>query len=108
PLTRHESYSPSLPGVLAKSARTPGYRLWPLSRHSSWDCGSRVRLPFPLPVSGVAEARQDVFVRQVRIIRNDLFLGHPRGQVRQNVVNRDAQRSDARLTAPLVRLDGND
>src|SRR5229473_156921 len=27
PLTRHESYGTSLPGVLAKSARTPGYRL---------------------------------------------------------------------------------
>jgi hypothetical protein len=62
----------------------------------------------PLSISRVAEAGEDVYVRQVRIVRNDLFFGHSRGEIRQDIVDPDAQASDARLTATLVWLNGND
>src|SRR5437762_33252 len=39
---------------------------------------------------------------------DDLFFGHPRGKVRENVVNGDAQPSNARLPSPLVWFNGDD
>ena len=42
---------------------------------------------------------------EIREIGKDLGLGHAGGEVRQDVVDRDTQATDARLPAPLTRFD---
>src|ERR1051326_4473508 len=61
-----------------------------------------------LALSGVAEAREDVFVGEIRKIGEYLLLGHPGCEVRQDVVDSDSHPADARLTAAFAFLDGND
>jgi hypothetical protein len=59
-----------------------------------------------LAVSRKAVDGEEVVVLEVREVREDLRLGHPGGQIRQDVVDRDAQAPDARLAPALPRLDG--
>jgi hypothetical protein len=56
----------------------------------------------------VAQTRQDVFAGEVREVGEDLLLRHPRGQIGEHVVHGDAHPVDARLTAALSGLDGDD
>lgn len=53
-------------------------------------------------------ARVDVVGCQVREVFQNLLLGHPRGEVAEDIINRNPHSADARLASALPRLDGDD
>ncbi len=59
----------------------------------------------PLAVRRVAQAGADVMSGQVREVVEDLPLAHPGRQIGEPGVDRDPQPADARLAAPLARVD---
>jgi hypothetical protein len=61
-----------------------------------------------LSVGSIAEAGENVFVGQIRLIRDDLFLGHSRSKIGEYVIHGDPKTTDARLSAALIRLDRDD
>lgn len=56
----------------------------------------------------VCQAGEDVLVRQVGEVGKDLCLCHPGGEVRQDVIDRDAEATDARPAASFFGLNGDD
>jgi hypothetical protein len=61
----------------------------------------------PLSIGSKCQARSDILGRQIRKVDEDLIRGHSRSQILEHVPHGDAQSTDARLAAPLIRLDGN-
>jgi len=59
-------------------------------------------------ISRKTQARQDVFVCELRKIGEHFLLSHSRRQIRQHVIHGDAHASHARLSAALARLNGDD
>src|ERR1700674_975974 len=66
----------------------------------------RIKTAFPIRREGQTSA--DVLGGEIRKIGQNFRLGHVRRQIVENVVDGDPQARDTRLTAHLVRLDGND
>src|SRR5205807_985759 len=58
-------------------------------------------------VGGEGQHRSNVFGCQVGEISEDLLFAQAGGEVLQDVVDRNAQAPDARLSAPLIRFDGD-
>src|SRR5205085_9293002 len=69
---------------------------------SCWYCQK-----LTLTICGKRQTSFDVFAREVRKIVKNLFLGHPRGQIVEYVIDGDAHASNAWLTAALARLNGD-
>lgn len=70
---------------------------------------SRVRdFQFALAISGISEARTDIFLREIREFPQNIGVCHSAGQVFQHVIHGNAQPADARLAATFARLDRDD
>ena len=61
----------------------------------------------PLAISGITEARENIFFRQVREFVEDLFMGHAGGQIVEHVVDGNAHPPDARFSASFPRVYGD-
>ena len=59
-------------------------------------------------VGGIGKAGLYILGRKIGKIAEQLLRGHPGGEVLEHLVHRDAQAANARLAAPLARLDGNE
>jgi len=60
------------------------------------------------PVSGVAQAGEDIVFRQIGEVGEDFLVAHTGSKVRQHIVDRDAHASDTGLPTALAGLDGDD
>jgi hypothetical protein len=60
-----------------------------------------------LTISCVGQACPNVVFGEVRILLEDLLVRHPGGQKVKNVINRNAQTTDARLAATFARLNSD-
>lgn len=67
-----------------------------------------VNFELTLAIGGKCKAGADVFFGEVREILENLFVAHAASQVLEDVIDRDAEATDTRLTASLARLDRND
>ena len=61
-----------------------------------------------LPVCRKGKTCTDIFPCQFREVIQDLFLGHAGGEILEHVGDRDPHSTDARLAAPLSRLNRDD
>jgi hypothetical protein len=61
-----------------------------------------------LALRGVTEAGQDILVREIWELAQQIGFAHTCCEVRENIVNRHPHATDARLTAALPGLDGDD
>lgn len=59
---------------------------------------------FPFPIGSKGEARSDVFTGQIGKVLEDILFAHPGSEIFQNVIDRDAQSTDAGFAAPLARI----
>jgi hypothetical protein len=59
----------------------------------------------PFPIRGEPKAGSDILQLKLGKVLDELLGGHPRGELIQDVVHRDPESSDARLSAPLAGLD---
>ena len=68
-------------------------------------CGGHNPQP-PLSIGGKCQAcTTDIIRRQIGKIAENFVGGHSRGEVFQHISDGDPQSADARLPAPLIRLD---
>ena len=63
---------------------------------------------FPVPIGSKEKARSDVFTGQIGKILEDILFAHTRSEIFQNVIDRDAQSTDAGLAAPLARINADE
>ena len=68
-------------------------------------CQSELRA---FTVGGIGQASLYVLAGQIREVNQNLLLRHPRGEVRQDVIDGHSQSADARLAATLSRLNRDD
>lgn len=59
---------------------------------------------FSLSVSREGDAWADIFASKVREILQNFFFGHTRGEILQNVIDRNAKPSDAGFAASLPKF----
>src|SRR2546426_4421414 len=59
-------------------------------------------------VSSVTQARENVFLCEVRKVFKNLFLGHARSKIFQHVIHRDPHSANTRFAAALFGLDRDD
>src|SRR5712691_1275933 len=99
-----------------RMCREPG-KMSATTSHNSSDSGSSKksrgisrggrRQGTALPFGRVGEASPDVVARQLREIGQNLRLRHATCQIAQNVANRNASASNARLTKSDGRIHGD-
>lgn len=68
-------------------------------------CQSELRA---FTVGGIGQASLYVLAGQIREVNQNLLLRHPRGEVRQDLIDGHSQSADARLAATLSRLNRDD
>lgn len=69
------------------------------------DSGGRDTQCATFALSGVGQARPDVFSSELREFRQDLIFRHPARQVPEDVTDRDASAPDAGLAESHIRRD---
>src|SRR5947209_3470100 len=101
---------PRWPGQPGAPARTPG-TLPPAVPAASGTGSGRTAGSRGWPgqlVDGIGEAGPDVVGSQFRKVREQFRDGHPSSEVLQHIAHGDPHAADARLTAPLAWLDGDE
>ena len=76
------------------------------SRQRAASCGGHSH-KLTLTVSGKGNARFQIFTSQVGKILEDFFFRHIGGKLLQNLVHRNSQTADTRLSATLVGVNCN-
>src|SRR5947209_8598963 len=98
---------PVQPGAPARTPETqPPAALAAFGTGSGRTAGSRGRSR--QLVGGKGEAGPDVVGSELRKIGEQLRDGHPASEILQHIAHRDPHAADARLPAPLARLDGDE
>jgi hypothetical protein len=79
-----------------------------LGGHSSQNkSGGRIYQEPAFPIGSKRVHGAEIFALEVRKIGQNLIFAHPAGEVREDVIHRNAQAADARLAAALSGFDGD-